>query len=100
MKLDTVEDILQEVREITDFEGRDLRQWLYRGILINALKCKRDDLDILDLKVVNRSVDEFRYAVKVFKPYRNIRKVSIFGSARVPENDPHYQPPLPKNGKF
>ena len=91
MKLDTVEDILKEVKEISNYEGRELRPWLYREILLNALKCKRDELDILDLKVVNRAVDEFRYAAKVFKPYRNVRKVSIFGSARVAEDDPHYE---------
>jgi len=58
--------------------------------LLNALKCKRDELDILDLKMIDRAVDEFRYAARVFKPYRSLRKVSIFGSARVPEDDPHY----------
>ena len=88
MKLDTVEDILEEVKEIAGSEGRDLRPWLYREILLNALKCKRDELDLLDLKVVNRAVDEFRYAARVFKPYRNVRKVSIFGSARVLEDEP------------
>ena len=91
MKLDTIEDILQEVKEISEFEGRDLRQWLYREILLNALKCKRDELDILDLKMISRAVDEFRYAARVFKPYRSLRKVSIFGSARVPEGEPHYE---------
>lgn len=91
MKLETIEDILKEAKEIADYKGRDLRPWLYREILLNALKCKRDDLDILDLKVVNRAVDEFRYAARVFKPYRNVRKVSIFGSARVPEDEPHYE---------
>ena len=85
MKLDTVEDILNEAKEISEFEGRDLRQWLYRDILLNALKCKRDELDILDLKMIDRAVDEFRYTARVFKPYRKLRKVSIFGSARVPE---------------
>ena len=90
VKLDTVQDILAEVEEIYDFQGRDLRPWLYREILLNALKCKRDELDILDLKVINRSVDEFRYAVKVFKPYRAVRKVSIFGSARTGEDEPYY----------
>ena len=91
MKLDTVEDILEEVKEISDFKGRNLRPWLYRAILLNALKCKRDELDILDLKVVNRAVGEFRYAARVFKPYRSVRKVSIFGSARVLEGEPHYE---------
>ncbi|MDA0263394.1 MAG: LOG family protein [Chloroflexi bacterium] len=91
MNLDTVEGILEQVKDISEVNGRDQRQWLYREILLNALKCKRDELDILDLKVINRMVDEFRYAAKVFKPYRSVRKVSIFGSARVPEGDPHYE---------
>ncbi len=91
MKLDTTEDILQEAKEIAEFEGRNLRPRLYREILLNALKCKRDDLDILDLKMISRSVDEFRYAARVFKPYRRLRKVSIFGSARISEEDPHYK---------
>ncbi len=91
MKLDTIEAILDEVKEISEFEGQDLRQWLYHEILLNALKCKRDDLDILDLKMISRMLDEFRYAAKVFKPYRSVRKVSIFGSARVPEEEPHYE---------
>lgn len=90
MKLDTVEDILQQVGDIANLESRDLREWLYREILLNAIKCKRDELDILDLKVINRMVDEFRYAAKVFKPYRRTRKVSIFGSARTPEGEPYY----------
>ena len=32
---------------------------------------------------MNRVVDEFVYAATVFNPYRSVRKVSIFGSARV-----------------
>ncbi len=91
MKLDTVEEILEQVKGIADLDGHDLRQWLYREILLNALKSKRDELDILDLKVINRMVDEFRYAAKVFKPYRRTRKVSIFGSARTPEGEPYYE---------
>ena len=61
MELETNEDILREAKDITEFEGRDLRQWLYREILLNALKTKKDELDILDLKVVSRAMDEFRY---------------------------------------
>jgi predicted Rossmann-fold nucleotide-binding protein len=91
MKLNTNEEILREAKDVTEFEGRDLRQWLYREILLNALKTKKDELDILDLKVISRTMDEFRYAARVFKPYRSIRKVSIFGSARVPEGEPHYK---------
>src|SRR5207237_535202 len=70
---------------------KDLRSVLYRDILLNALKAKRDELDILDLKVINRAMAEFRYAARVFKPYRGVRKVSIFGSAREKKGHPYYE---------
>ena len=37
-----------------------------------------------------RSFKELRYAFKIFKPYRQRRKVSVFGSARTPESHPNY----------
>lgn len=40
-----------------------------------------------DLKIVARSLDEMRDAFEVFAPYRGIRKVATFGSARTREND-------------
>ena len=90
MKLDTLEGMLHEVRLIFETEGVDINTRLYRELIIDALKFKRDDLDTLDLKIAYRSMAEFRYAARVFKPYRRIRKVSIFGSARTPEDDPYY----------
>lgn len=44
-----------------------------------------------DLKILSRSLRELRYAFKVFTPYRNNRKVSIFGSARTTPDEPSYQ---------
>jgi uncharacterized protein (TIGR00730 family) len=35
-----------------------------------------------DLKILSRTLRELRYAFKVFSPYRNCRKVTVFGSAR------------------
>ncbi len=70
---------LKDATEILGSDRQDLRSLLYRDILLNAIKCKRDELDILDLKVINRAVSEFRHAARVFKPYRGVRKVSIFG---------------------
>jgi uncharacterized protein (TIGR00730 family) len=88
---DNTEVALQTAREILTTDGQDLRSMLYRDILVNALKCKRDDLDILDLKVINRAIAEFRHAARVFKPYRGVRKVSIFGSAREKKGSPSYE---------
>ncbi|HEY7589093.1 MAG TPA: LOG family protein [Thermoplasmata archaeon] len=90
-KADNAEDALRAAREILTTDSQDLRSLLYRDILLNALKCRRDALDILDLKVINRAVAEFRHAARVFKPYRGVRKVSIFGSAREKKGSPSYE---------
>jgi uncharacterized protein (TIGR00730 family) len=86
---DSAENAIKEIQEILTTEGKDLRSFLYKDIIVNALKCR--DLDILDLKIIDRAVAEFQHAACVFKPYRSIRKVSIFGSSRVTQGNPYYE---------
>ena len=43
-----------------------------------------------DLKILSRTLRELRYAFKVFSPYRRKRKVTVFGSARTPPDEPAY----------
>ncbi len=43
-----------------------------------------------ELKLVNAALKELRYSFHVFAPYRDIRKVSIFGSARTKPDRPEY----------
>ena len=88
-KSDSTENALKAAQEILTSDGKDLRSFLYRDIVMNALKCQ--NLDILDLKMIDRVVAEFQHAACVFKPYRSVRKVSIFGSARVTEDSPYYE---------
>ncbi len=84
-----LESALKAAQDILSNDHRDLRSFLYKDIVMNALKCK--ELDILDLKIIDRAVAEFQHAACIFKPYRAIRKVSIFGSARVTEGTPYYE---------
>jgi uncharacterized protein (TIGR00730 family) len=59
-------------------------------IVANALKLLRDQTNRGDIKLINKSFKELRYALKIFAPYRDFRKVSIFGSARTLENHDDY----------
>lgn len=54
-------------------------------------KLERDGSTRGDLKVLNRALGELRYAFKVFAPYRKLRKVTIFGSARTQPHQAAYQ---------
>src|SRR5438105_3908944 len=64
---------------------------LVAEVVDNAIKLLRDQTNRGDIKLINKSMKEIRYALRIFAPYRETRKVSIFGSARTPEGDPDYQ---------
>jgi len=64
---------------------------LTREIIHTAVKLMRDDPSLGETKLVSRSLKELRYALKVFRPFMAQHKVSIFGSARTPEDDPTYR---------
>ena len=63
---------------------------LVREIMHTAVKLIRDEADTGELKLISRSLKELRYAMRVFRDYRQVRKVSIFGSARTGEDEPAY----------
>jgi uncharacterized protein (TIGR00730 family) len=56
-----------------------------------ADKLERDQATRGDLKIIARSLKEFRYAFKFFKPYRRQRKITVFGSARMQPDHPAYK---------
>jgi hypothetical protein len=64
---------------------------LVREMLETSLKLLRDSTSVGDLKILNAALRELRYAFKVFAPYRGVRKLSVFGSARTPPGDPAYR---------
>jgi uncharacterized protein (TIGR00730 family) len=49
-----------------------------------------DDTDRLDLKIASAALSEMRAAFRVFAPYRDTPKVTMFGSARTLPDDPLY----------
>ena len=85
------EDILHQISLLLDSPEDDLHAALMRELLTGLLKLHEAQLDLLDVKIVNRAVKELRHAFGVFHGYRDRKKVSIFGSARTPSDDPNYQ---------
>lgn len=60
-------------------------------MMATALRLARDPISRLDRKIANTALKEMRYAFSVFAPYRDTRKVTIFGSARTSKGDPEYE---------
>lgn len=50
----------------------------------------REGTSVGDLKIANAALGEMAEAFRVFRPYRHIRKVTMFGSARTKPEDPVY----------
>jgi uncharacterized protein (TIGR00730 family) len=55
-----------------------------------ADKLVRDGASRGDMKILARTLRELRYAFKVYSQHRHRRKVTVFGSARTPDDDPAY----------
>jgi uncharacterized protein (TIGR00730 family) len=49
-----------------------------------------DGTDRLDLKIANAALKEMCEGFEVFAPYRHVRKMTMFGSARTLPSDPSY----------
>src|SRR5438876_6148571 len=67
-----IEQLIQQIKETAD-------------------KLARDQANRGDVKLLSTALKELRYAFKIFAPYRNRRKVTVFGSARLPESHPAYR---------
>ena len=64
---------------------------IVREIILAALKAGQENSGRRDLKLMNTSMKEMRFTAKVFGPYRMVRKVTVFGSARIRPDAPLYR---------
>jgi uncharacterized protein (TIGR00730 family) len=85
------DEMLSQIRTILDSPEDDLQAGLVKELLSGVLRLHDSHLEALDLKIVNRTIKELRHAFRVFRGYRDRRKVSIFGSARTVPDDPNYR---------
>lgn len=64
---------------------------LIEEMIGTALRMADPEISEADLKLLNRSLKELRFAAKTFAPYKDRRKIAIFGSARTPSVAEEYQ---------
>lgn len=63
---------------------------IVREMILAALKAGQESMQRADLKLMNATLKEMRFTSKVFQPYRQQRKVSVFGAARLAADHPLY----------
>lgn len=65
-------------------------KWIQRA-LETILRLSETEIDRLDWKILSASIGDMERAFQVFHPYRHVRKVAVFGSARTNDTAPEYQ---------
>ena len=64
---------------------------IIREMILAALKAGQEEDEKADLKLMNSTLKEMRFTSKVFGPYNDVRKVSVFGSARTQPHESVYK---------
>jgi uncharacterized protein (TIGR00730 family) len=84
------ESLDAKIAELVEASGTPNDADLLTEMLTSCFRVARDRADRGEMKMVNAALKEFAYAFKVFKAYRGVRKVSIFGSSRSQADEPNY----------
>src|SRR5436189_2555544 len=79
------------IDELIAYKGGGYNQEKVADIIESALKLLKDVEDSGDVRVIKTTIRELRYAFKLFAPYSDTRKVTIFGSARTQPTRTEYQ---------
>ena len=84
-------ELKRRIQELIAYKGGGHNPQAVEDIIDNALKMLTDVEDSGDVRVIQTAVRELRYAFKLFAPYADKRKVTIFGSARTQPAKVEYQ---------
>jgi uncharacterized protein (TIGR00730 family) len=83
-------EIAALVDALLDAAGARRNRDVHRGILSSALELTHNGAGRLDLKIARSALAEMSHAFAMFAPYREVPKVTIFGSARTAPTDALY----------
>jgi hypothetical protein len=83
--------VADDLTHLLDDAGVTGDRDLIGRILTTGLRLGTDGTDRLDLKIVSAALVEMRNAFRIFAPFKDVPKVTIFGSARIKADDPLYR---------
>ncbi|MBE9190878.1 LOG family protein [Gloeocapsopsis crepidinum LEGE 06123] len=80
-------DLTDLIEKLPNLKHRQLIQYA----LATIVNLANSDIERLDWKILSASLADMEQGFKVFYPYRHVRKVTIFGSARTSPETPEYR---------
>jgi uncharacterized protein (TIGR00730 family) len=75
---------------LQEVPGDAERRALVSSMMESVLALASPEHDLADLKLTERTLAEFVRAFETYRPHRELRKITIFGSARTPDDHPLY----------
>lgn len=85
-----MDDLRSRIESLLDEAGVTGNRTLITRILLAGVQLGQDRTDRLDLKIASSALSEMRDAFRLFEPYSDVPKVTVFGSARTRQDDPLY----------
>ncbi len=85
------QELDDRIAELVEASGVSNDSDLLTEMLTSCFRVAKDRSDRGEMKLVNAALKEFAYSFKVFKAYRGVHKISIFGSSRSDQDDPNYE---------
>ncbi len=83
-------DVDGQIQVLLDTAGITASRSQIAQILATGVRLGQDGTDRLDLKITSAALAEMRNAFRIFQPFHDTPKVTIFGSARTKTEDPQY----------
>lgn len=80
-------DLTDLIEKLPNLKNRQLVQYA----LATIVNLANSDIERLDWKILSASLADMERGFKIFYPYRHVRKVTIFGSARTSPETPEYR---------
>lgn len=88
---DALESLQAEVVQLIDrLPSLQHGKWIQQA-LMTIVRIATEEIDRLDWKILTASLQDLERGFQTFYPYRHVRKITIFGSARLPPDSPEYQ---------
>lgn len=83
-------EIVEAIDRLMTDAGITTNRTLVARILSTGIQLGQEQTERLDLKITSAALAEMREAFRLFAPFHDVPKVTVFGSARTRTDDPLY----------
>ncbi|MBD2385406.1 LOG family protein [Cylindrospermum sp. FACHB-282] len=88
---DTLESLQADIAELIDRLPTLKNRQLIQQALATIVRLADSEIERLDWKILSAALADMERGFQLFYAYRHVRKVTIFGSARLGSDTPEYQ---------